>query len=471
VEGEGAAATVEGSDAVALLQRLLRINTVNPPGNEEPAQELLAETLTEAGFECQFLAAEAGRPNLVARLRGEAPGKSLCLLGHVDTVPADPSEWTFDPWSGEVVDGEIRGRGAQDMKDQVAAEVAAAAGLGREGWRPSSGDLLVVATADEEMGAEAGAQWLCREHPDAVRCDYVLNEGGGVAFEVEGRRFYTLCVGEKGVFRFLVRTHGRAGHASVPALGDNALLKLAPLLERLRSQPPVEATSEAVEFIYGVGGEDPGADPDGLDEAVEHLRERAPEVVAYLLEPMLRVTLVPTKARASEKENVIPSAAETLVDCRVPPGVTEDEVRRQAEAILGSSSDPAAPASGQGRMTGRPTGSLAAEEAAGFDIEFVDHVVGNRSPSDSGLRDVIEGWLAENDPGATLVPIVMAGFSDSHWFRKAFDAATVYGFCPQREMSLLEAAPLVHGADERAAVADIEFAERFYSDVIRRVLE
>ena len=461
VEGEGAAATVEGSEAVGLLQRLLRINTVNPPGNEGPAQELLAETLTAAGFECKFLAAEPGRPNLVARLRGENPGKTLCLLGHVDTVPADPSEWSFDPWSGDVVDGQIRGRGAQDMKDQVAAEAAAAATLGREGWRPASGDLLVVATADEEMGAEAGAQWLCREHPDAVRCDYVLNEGGGVAFEVGGRRFYTLCVGEKGVFRFHVRTQGRAGHASVPALGDNALLKLAPLLERLRSQPPVEVTPEAVEFIYAVSGEELGADPDGLDEAVEHLRERAPEVVAYLLEPMLRVTLVPTQAQASEKANVIPSTAQTLVDCRVPPGVEEDEVRRQAMAILGDRSDANPDAPGR-----------EAEEASGvdFEMDFVEHVVGNRSPSGSDLRDVIEGWLAENDPGATLVPIVMAGFSDSHWFRKAFDAATVYGFCPQRELSLLDAAPLVHGADERAAVADIEFAERFYRDVILRVL-
>jgi acetylornithine deacetylase/succinyl-diaminopimelate desuccinylase-like protein len=444
VDGEGAAATVEGSDAVALLQRLLRMNTVNPPGNEEPAQELLAHTLTDAGFDCQLLAAERGRPNLVARLRGERPGQTLCLLGHVDTVPAEPSEWSFDPWAGDVVDGEVRGRGAQDMKDQVAAEVAAAAALGREGWRPASGDLLVVTTADEEMGAEVGAQWLCSEHADAVRCDYVLNEGGGVAFELEGRRFYTLCVGEKGVFRFLVRTHGRAGHASVPALGDNALLKLAPLLERLRSQPPVNATPEAVEFVYAVGGEEVGADPDGLDEALEHLRERAPEVVAYLLEPMLRVTLVPTQAHASEKANVIPSSAETLVDCRVPPGVEEDEVRRQAESILGED---------------------------GYSLEFVEHVVGNRSPSSSRLREVIEGWLADNDPGASLVPIVMAGFSDSHWFRMAFNAATVYGFCPQRELSLLDAAPLVHGADERAAVADIEFAERFYRDVIRQVLE
>jgi acetylornithine deacetylase/succinyl-diaminopimelate desuccinylase-like protein len=120
-------------------------------------------------------------------------------------------------------------------------------------------------------------------------------------------------------------------------------------------------------------------------------------------------------------------------------------VRRQAEAILGGPD--------------------------GYSLEFVEHVVGNCSRSSSELRDVIEAWLAENDPGAALVPIVMAGFSDSHWFRKAFDAATVYGFCPQRELSLLDAAPLVHGADERAAVSDIEFAERFYRDVIRRVLE
>ncbi len=444
VEGERAAAAVQGSDAVALLQRLLRINTVNPPGNEEPAQELLAETLTDAGFECQLLAVEPGRPNVVARLPGEGQGPRLCLLGHVDTVPAEPSEWSFDPWSGDVVDREVRGRGAQDMKDQVAAEVAAAAALGREGWRPAAGDLLVVTTADEEKGAAAGAQWLCHAHPDAVRADYVLNEGGGVAFEVEGRRFYTLCVGEKGVFRFLVRTHGRAGHASVPALGDNALLKLAPLLERLREQPPIDATPEAIEFIYALGGEEVGADPDGLDEAVAHVRERAPEVVAYLLDPMLRVTLVPTTARASEKENVIPSVAETLVDCRVPPGGDEVEVRRQAEAVLGGPN--------------------------GYSLEFTEHVVGNRSPSDSPLRDAIADWLAENDPGATLVPIVMAGSSDSHWFRKAFDAAIVYGFCPQRELSLLDAAPLAHGADERAAVADVELAERFYRDMIRRVL-
>jgi len=446
VEEGAAVATGDdlGARAVDLLQRLIRIDTVNPPGNEEPAQELLAETLRDAGFECELLAAESGRPNLVARLRGEAPGPTLCLLGHADTVPADPSEWTFDPWVGDVVNGEVRGRGAQDMKDQVAAEVAAAAALGTEGWRPQAGELLVVTTADEEMGAAAGAQWLCREHPEKVRSDYVLNEGGGVAFHVDGRRFYTMCVGEKGVFRFLVRARGRAGHASVPALGDNALLKLAPALERLRDQPATEPTPEAIEFLSSVTDRDLGANPNALPEAVEELRRSAPEVVAYLVEPMLRVTLVPTQARASEKANVIPSRAEILVDCRVPPGMVEAEVRERASVVL--------------------------DLDAGLDLEFVEHVVGNRSPTRSPLAETIEAWLAEADPGATVVPMVMAGFSDSHWFRKAFDSATVYGFCPQRALSLPEAAPLVHGADERAAVLDIELAAGFYRHVAREVL-
>jgi len=435
-----------GGEAVTLLQELIRIDTVNPPGNEEHAQRLLAETLAQAGFDCELLAAEPGRPNLVARLAGETPGPTLCLLGHADTVPADPSEWSFDPWAGDIVDGEVRGRGAQDMKDQVAAEVAAAAALGRQGWRPRKGELLVVTTADEEMGAAAGAQWLCREHPDKVRSDYVLNEGGGISFELDGRRFYTLCVGEKGPCRFLMRARGVAGHASLPGMGDNALLKLAPALERLRHQPPIDPTPEGVAFMAALTGEEvDGRDPKALQDAVERLRESAPEVIAYLAEPMLRVTLVPTVARASSKENVIPSRAEILVDCRVPPGMGPADAREHALAVLG-------------------------EAAEGLELEFTDTVVGNRSPADSPLATEIEQWLAQAEPGATLVPIVMAGFSDSHWFRQAFDSAVVYGFCPQRALALPAAAPLVHGTDERAAVADIDLAARFYLDIVQAVL-
>jgi acetylornithine deacetylase/succinyl-diaminopimelate desuccinylase-like protein len=332
------------------------------------------------------------------------------------------------------------------MKDQVAAEVAAAAALGRDGWRPRKGELLVVTTADEEMGAAAGAQWLCREHPEKVRSDYVLNEGGGISFELDGRRFYTLCVGEKGPCRFWMRARGVGGHASLPGMGDNALLKLAPALERLREQPSLQPTPEGVAFVAALTGSEIDVhEPGALEAAVERLRETAPEITAYLAEPMLRVTLVPTEASASSKENVIPSRAQILVDCRVPPGMGGTEALEHAQAVLG-------------------------EAAEGLELEFTDTVVGNRSSTDSPLAAAIEEWLAEADPPATLVPIVMAGFSDSHWFREAFDSAVVYGFCPQREMMLPEAVPLIHGADERAAVADIDLAARFYLDIVRAVL-
>ncbi len=157
---EGVAATAApaalGAEAVRLLQRLIRIDTVNPPGDERALQLELQDLLSEAGFECDLLAAEPERPNLVATLPGRADGPTLTLLGHVDTVRADPEEWSRDPWGGEVAEEQVWGRGALDMKGQVAAEVAAAAALGSSGWRPAAGTLMVVLVADEETGGELG---------------------------------------------------------------------------------------------------------------------------------------------------------------------------------------------------------------------------------------------------------------------------------------------------------------------------
>ncbi len=154
--------------ATELLQKLIRFNTVNPPGNEEEAQQFLAGLLGDAGFETELLASVEGRPNLIATLKADADGPGLVLLGHVDTVLADPADWSTDPWSGEIRNEEIWGRGALDMKSQVAAEIAAALALAEEGWRPEAGELKIIVTADEEAGGEHGAQWLCAQH--ATRC-------------------------------------------------------------------------------------------------------------------------------------------------------------------------------------------------------------------------------------------------------------------------------------------------------------
>jgi acetylornithine deacetylase/succinyl-diaminopimelate desuccinylase-like protein len=432
-----------GAEAVGLLQELIRIDTSNPPGNEAAVQHVLYGLLAGAGFECELAARDAERPNLVARLGGGRPGPVLCLLGHVDTVPANPSDWSSDPWSGELRDGEVWGRGALDMKGQVAAEVAAAASLARGGWRPRAGELLVVATADEERGAAHGARWLCEERPDLVRSDLVVNEGGGVAIDFRGRRFYTIALGEKGVARLRLRTHGRAGHASMPRIGDNALLRMAPLLNRLANQPPLEPTPEAVVFLSSLLDEDLGdARSEDLAAAVDRLRAEDPALADYLAEPLLGVTVAPVMIDGGVKENVIPAHCEVLVDCRVPPELGEHHVRERVAAVLGD---------------------------GGWELDIPETVVGNRSRLEGSLADAIGAWVSDVEPGAELVPAAMPGFSDSHWFRKEF-GATAYGFWPRREMTLGQLEPLIHGADERVAATDVELSAGFFFDIPQRVL-
>ena len=430
-----------GEQASALLRRLVRIDTVNPPGHERPAQELLAQLLADAGFACELLGAEPGRPNLIARLDGAEPGPTLCLLGHTDTVLADPDEWSHDPWSGDLADGFIWGRGAIDMKSQVAAEVIAGASLATGGWRPVRGALLIVAVADEETGGELGAKWLTETHPEKVRCDMLLNEGAGQCFSYGGRRRYGVCCAEKGVFRFTLTTRGVAAHASTPRMGENALLKMAPVLGRLAQRNPSYLLSDQARALLVGLGEDP-QDPIA---AVRHIGAEDARLLP-LIEPILGVTLSPTRISASEKINVIPSAARLRIDCRVPPGFGEQAVRAAIAEVLGD------------------------EQQEGFQIEFTEQVEGNSSPTTSPLMDAISGWIAEHDPGASTVPTAMPGFTDSRHFRAAFPECVAYGFFPQRHQSLLEAWPLIHSANERIDVRDLELATQCYRDLVVRLL-
>jgi len=426
-------------ETTQLLQRLIRCNTVNPPGNERVLQEGLAADLRDAGFEVDLLGAEPERPNLVARLRGAADGPVLCLLSHVDTVLATASDWTHDPWSGDLADGCLWGRGALDMKSQTAAEVAAALSLARSGWRPAQGDLLVVVVVDEEVGGELGAMWTCEHHPGKVRCDYLLNEGGGANFTYDGERHYGVCVAEKGVFRFRLTTDGVAGHASIPKIGVNALLKMAPLLARMASrQPAFDLTDGTRALLEGLGVA-PNGDPAA---ALERLRARSAGL-ALLVEPLLGVTLAPTRIWGSEKINVIPASAELRVDCRVPPGLGEEHALQRIREVLGED---------------------------GYRLEFTERVVGNESPVRSPLMDAIERWIADNDPGARVVPTMLPGFTDSRTFRDAFPECVAYGFFPHRHMSLHETMPLIHAADERIDVRDLGYAASFFRDICKELL-
>jgi acetylornithine deacetylase/succinyl-diaminopimelate desuccinylase-like protein len=421
-----------------VLARLIRFKTVNPPGAERECQEWLANHLREAGFEVELAGGDPERPNLVASLQGDEPGPVLGYLSHVDTVLADPDDWTHDPWCGEVHDGYLWGRGALDMKSQTAAEVAAATRLARNGWRPAQGELKVITVVDEETGGRWGAQWLTEQRPDLARVDWLVNEGAGSVMPYGDRRLYGVCCAEKGTFRFRVRARGVAGHASVPGTGDNALLKLAPIITRLgERQPDFDVVQEPRALLEALG-----EDPDDPATAVAGVRAVEPRL-ALMVEPTLRVTAVPTRIFASEKINVIPAKAELLVDCRVPPGMDGEATMRRVRELVGDD---------------------------GLEVEFLEQVVGNRSAIDSPLMDAIGDWVGANDPGAETVPTVLPAFTDSRWFRAAFPDCVAYGFFPQRHQTLYDTWPLLHSNDERIDVRDLAFAATFFADLPRRLL-
>jgi acetylornithine deacetylase/succinyl-diaminopimelate desuccinylase-like protein len=419
-------AVVLREEVTSLLQALLRANTVNPPGNELRAAEVLRDYFERDGIEVELYAREPDRPNVVARLPG-GDGPSLAFLSHTDTVLADPAEWERDPWSGDLVDGEVWGRGALDMKGQVAASAVAFASLKREGFSPS-GDLLFVSVADEEVGGVSGhdgygLRWLVQAHPDAVRCDYALNEGGGERLVLGGAPVYVCATAEKMSAPFTVRVRGRSGHASMPGIADNALVKAARYVQALGAyEPPRELIPEARGFFEAVLGEAPP-----LEEALARAAELNP-VLPGLAEPLLSFTLSPTMIDASHQRNVVPALCEITVDCRLLPEQTPSQVEPLIRAALGEGE---------------------------YELEWMEHVGGTRSPLQTPLWDALAAFTAEIEPGARLAPTACPGFTDSHYLREAF-GTTAYGFFPVKAMDTELATKLVHSANERAAVDDLE---------------
>jgi acetylornithine deacetylase/succinyl-diaminopimelate desuccinylase-like protein len=425
------------AEVTELLQELIRLDTTNPPGNETRAAELLHDYLGDHGVACELYAKVPERANLVARIPGRGNGPRLLFLSHTDVVLADPAEWSADPFGGELREGEVWGRGALDMKGQVAAEAVAIASLAREGFEPS-GDLVFAATADEEVGAGFGAQWLCSAHPEAVRADYCINEGSGDRVELNGRSYFFCSTAEKMSAPFRLRVHGRSGHASMPGIADNALVKAAPMIQALGEYRPERRLGPEVAAMFrAVTGDSPSS----ADEALERARAISP-LLADLVEPLLSMTLSPTMATASQKRNVVPAVCDVTVDCRLLPGHTPDEAEEVVRGVLGE---------GQ------------------YELEWLEAHGGTRSPLDSPLWEAVESFVEQVDPGARAVPMCVAGFTDSHWFRDSF-GTVAYGFFPSRAMDVEVAARLIHSADERVPVDDLELGVDWLRYAARHLL-
>ena len=431
-------ATVSLRDEVTeLLQELIRVDTTNPPGNETAAAEVLHAYLEDSGAEVELYARIPARANLVARIPGRSDGPTLLFLSHTDVVLADAAEWTADPFGGELRSGEVWGRGALDMKGQVAASAVAIASLAREGFEPA-GDIIFAATADEEVGAGFGAQWLCETHPDAVRCDYLINEGSGERLELGGKPFYMCSVAEKMSAPFRLRVRGRSGHASMPGIADNALVKAAPLITALGEYVPEQhLTPEVDALLEAVTGDRPASPA----EALERAREIG-EFFAEMVEPLLSLTLAPTMITASQKRNVIPAICDVVVDSRLLPETTPAEQHAIVRSVLGDGD---------------------------YELEELEAHGGTRSPIESPLWDAVADWVSDVEPGAKPAPICVAGFTDSHWFREAF-GTVAYGFFPSRVMPAELAARLIHSADERIPVEDLELGVSFMRHAAQAML-
>jgi acetylornithine deacetylase/succinyl-diaminopimelate desuccinylase-like protein len=423
------------------VQRLIRVDTTNPPGNETAAAELLRDYLEANGVACELVAKVPERANLVARIPG-GDGPTLLFLSHTDVVLADPAEWSVPPFSGELRDGEVWGRGALDMKGQVAASAVAIASLARDGFRPS-GDLIFAATADEEVGDDFGLSWLCREHPEVVRCDFAINEGGGDRLVLaDGTAIYECTTAEKKTAPFRIHVRGRSGHASMPGIADNALVKAAMLIERLAGfQPEPQLGPELEGFLRAVLGEVPPA-----FEAVERTRPLSGPG-ADLVEALLGATFSPTIISASSKRNVIPALCTIEVDCRLLPGQHPEHVEPMIRAVLDAGSIVGGADDARRRARGGDVD---------YELEWLEPEGGTRSSLDTPLWGTLEEWVEKVEPEARAAPLCGPGFTDSHWLREAF-GTVAYGFFPTTgDLPPETAALLVHSADERVPVSDLE---------------
>jgi len=416
---------------------LIRLDTSNPPGNETPAAELLAEHLREAGAECELIGPDPARLNLVARVRGRGEGPSVMLIAHTDVVPAPPEGWTEPPFGGVVRDGHLIGRGAADMKGELAARAVALAEYARSGERPA-GDLVLVAEADEERNtADVGMSWLVRERDD-LRCDYAIDEGGGILLELaDGRRVVTISVGVKQVSSLRVRVHGTAGHASVPAAADNPLRYAAAATERLlAAEAPMRMTPVVERALEALGAPAGLASAEALDWAA-----RLHPILADLLPPTTCLTVTPTGLQSHEPPNVIPPYVDVICDCRALPGQDEDEIRTHVEAALG--------------------------DEYRYEMEFLEPLAGGtESPVDTPLYEACRDYVAERLPGAELLPLVTPGFADSHWVRGAFGTVS-YGFAPVFTTDLDAYLDGAHAANECLAVTDLVEMTEFHLHALR----
>ncbi len=435
------------AETVETIQRLVRIDTTNPPGNELPAVQLVREILLQNGFPAdsiQVLEFAPGRANLVARLRGDGSKRPLLLSGHVDVVPVEREHWSHDPFGGEIDGGYIWGRGTLDMKGFVGMYLETFLQAFRQGT-PLKRDLILAVIADEENGFNFGSKFLVDQHRELIAAEYGLTEGGAMTVHMGNLRTYPIQVAEKGVTWLNIRAAGDPGHGSMPH-SNNAVLHLARAIEKIRrvGHLPVHLTPTFLRMIDVIAAQLPF--PTRLIGPLLHNRSFAnlilklvPEKNLQLLGPLFYNTVTPTVLKAGGKTNVIPSSAEAHLDCRTLPGQTSEDVVREIHKVVGS----------------------------GVDLEILTSSTGTEFSTDTELYALLVRATKAMDSSGLVFPMLIMGATDACQYQRA--GITVYGFTPGLLPKDFPLAGLAHGHDERLPLSYIESGLPVLWEVVKEI--
>lgn len=409
-------------EAIEYLVGLVKFDTTNPPGNELECATYLAELLAKEGIEPQVLESEPKRGNVVGRLRGDGSKKPLLLMSHLDVVPAESSRWEAPPFSGEIRDGVIWGRGTLDTKGLTVMHLLAMFLLKRQG-APLKRDIILMANADEETGGRNGAQWVVDNHFEKIEAEFALNEGG-FGMEVNGKKLFLCANAEKGMTWAKLTAKGRPGHGSMPHK-DNATLHMSRAIQNISNyRPEIVVTDTFHNFARALSKLDSRGhllkliDKPGIGRLVLRL------IKDDFIKVMVQTTITPTVIKGGVKVNVIPDSCELGLDCRIVPGITREGLER---IILG----------------------LVDSERIHLDFEVFS--AASESVIDTEMFSTIEQVVSSNHPDSAVSSFMLPGGTDSRFLRDK--GIPAYGFMPA--MLTRDDIATIHGDNEKISIESL----------------
>lgn len=429
-------------DLVEVVQRLIRIDTSNPPGNELPAIGYLQGVLEEAGVETTILAADPARPNLVARIPGTGDAPGLLLHGHVDVVPTTGQQWQHDPFGGEVIEGWLWGRGTLDMKAGVVMMIDAFLRKAAAQQAPA-GDIMLALLSDEEQGGALGAKYLVQHHADQFAgVSYAIGEFGAFPLQLGGQRFYPVQIAERVGVVFTLSIRGPAGHGSLPVRGG-ATARLGEVLTRLdRRRLPVHLIPATRLMLESMAEHVDGATRLALRRLLDP-RSAAPTLRLLraqlgILEPLLRNTVNATIVHGGDKHNVIPAEVTVILDGRMLPGFTPEDMAAELQDLVG----------------------------AGVEITYESEGLPRHPEPDMTLFPLLAEILEERDPQGVAIPFMLPAVTDGRWFAQL--GIQHYGFLPMKLPDDFAFQNVVHAEDERIPVDSLRHGADALAEVLDR---